>query len=70
MTLTGFGRFDLAFFRHTGCWFTLAYNLTAAACFRGSKGMRCSGRLLERHGQLTLAASRTGRVRRPAGTHG
>jgi hypothetical protein len=33
MTLKGFGRFDLAFFRHTGKWFTTDYALTAAECF-------------------------------------
>ena len=34
MTLTGFGRFDLAYFRHTGRWFTVYHGLTAAECFR------------------------------------
>jgi hypothetical protein len=34
MTLTGFGRFDLAYFRHTGRWFTVYRGLTAAECFR------------------------------------
>jgi hypothetical protein len=34
MTLTGFGRFDLAYFRHTGKWFTVFVGLTAAECFR------------------------------------
>ena len=34
MTLTGFGRFDLAYFRHTNKWFTVYRNLTAAECFR------------------------------------
>jgi hypothetical protein len=34
MTLTGFGRFDLAYFRHTGRWFTVFAGLTAAECFR------------------------------------
>ena len=38
MTLTGFGRFDLAFFRHTGRWFTVHRNLTAAKCFREIEG--------------------------------
>jgi hypothetical protein len=33
MTLIGFGRFDLAYFRHTGRWFTMARRRTAAACF-------------------------------------
>jgi len=30
MTLTGFGRFDLAYFRHTDKWFTVYRGLTAA----------------------------------------
>ena len=34
MTLTGFGRFDLAYFRHTDKWFTVYRGLTAADCFR------------------------------------
>jgi hypothetical protein len=34
MTLTGFGRFDLAYFRHTDKWFTVYHGLTAADCFR------------------------------------
>jgi hypothetical protein len=34
MTLTGFGRFELAYFRHTGKWFTVFRGLTAAECFR------------------------------------
>lgn len=34
MTLTGFGRFDLAYFRHTGRWVTVHRGLTAAQCFR------------------------------------
>jgi hypothetical protein len=34
MTLTGFGRFDLAYFRHTDRWFTVYRGLTAADCFR------------------------------------
>lgn len=34
MTLTGFGRFDLAYFRHTDRWFTVYRGLTAAECFR------------------------------------
>ena len=33
MTLRGFGRFDLAYFRHTERWFTVYYGLTAADCF-------------------------------------
>jgi hypothetical protein len=34
MTLTGFGRFDLAYFRHTQRWHTTHRGLTAAQCFR------------------------------------
>ena len=34
MTLTGFGRFDLAYFRHTNRWFTVYRGLTATDCFR------------------------------------
>ena len=34
MTMRGFGRFDLAYFRHTGRWFTVERGLTAAECFR------------------------------------
>jgi hypothetical protein len=34
MTFAGFGRFDLAYFRHTGRWFTVFRGLTAAECFR------------------------------------
>jgi len=34
MTLTGFGRFDLAYFRHTGKWFTVYRGLTADECFQ------------------------------------
>src|SRR2546423_2426471 len=34
MTLTGFGRFDLAYFRHTDKCFTVYRGLTAADCFR------------------------------------
>jgi hypothetical protein len=34
MTLIGFGRFDLAYFRHTARWFTVYRGLTAADCFR------------------------------------
>ena len=33
MTATGFGRFDLAYFRHTERWFTAYRGLTAAECF-------------------------------------
>jgi hypothetical protein len=38
MTLTSFGRFDLAYFRHTGKWFTVYRGLTAANCFREIEG--------------------------------
>ena len=34
MTMTGFGRFELAYFRHTGRWFTVHRGVTAAECFR------------------------------------
>ena len=34
MTLTGFGRFDLAYFRHTDKWFTVYRGLTADECFQ------------------------------------
>ena len=34
LTLTGFGRFDLAYFRHTDKWFTVYRGLTAADCIR------------------------------------
>ena len=34
MTLTGFGRFDLAYFRHTDRWFTVYRGLTATDCFQ------------------------------------
>jgi len=34
MTLIGFGRFDLAYFRHTGKWFTVCRGLTADECFQ------------------------------------
>jgi len=38
MTLTGFGRFDLAYFRHTDRWFTVYRGLTAAECFKEIEG--------------------------------
>jgi hypothetical protein len=38
MTLTGFGRFDLAYFRHTERWFTVYRGLTATDCFREIEG--------------------------------
>ena len=34
ITLTGFGRFDLAYFRHTNKWFTVHRGLTAAECLQ------------------------------------
>ena len=34
MTMTGFGRFDLAYFRHTDRWFTVYRGLTAQECFK------------------------------------
>jgi hypothetical protein len=34
MTMVGFGRFDLAYFRHTNKWCTVFRALTAAECFR------------------------------------
>ena len=34
MTLIGFGRFDLAYFRHTDKWFTVYRGLTADECFQ------------------------------------
>ena len=38
MTLKGFGRFDLAYFRHTERWFTVYRALTAAECFAEIEG--------------------------------
>ena len=38
MTLTGFGRFDLAYFRHTDRWFTVYRGLTAKECFEEIEG--------------------------------
>jgi hypothetical protein len=38
MTFTGFGRFDLAYLRHTDKWFTVDRGLTAADCFREIEG--------------------------------
>ena len=38
MTMTSFGRFDLAFFRHTERWFTVFRGLTAAQCFEHIEG--------------------------------
>ena len=33
LTMTGFGRFELAYFRHTERWFTVYRGLTATECF-------------------------------------
>ena len=47
--MTGFGRFDLAYFRHTERWFTVYRGLTAQECLEGSEilwpvtRMRASG---------------------------
>jgi len=38
MTLTGFSRFDLAYFRHTDRWFTVHRGLTTAECFKEIEG--------------------------------
>jgi hypothetical protein len=38
MTLMGFGRFELAYFRHTGRWFTVYRGLPAAECFAEIEG--------------------------------
>jgi hypothetical protein len=38
MTMTGLGRFDLAYFRHTDRWFTVYCGLTATDCFREIEG--------------------------------
>jgi hypothetical protein len=38
MTLTAFGRFDLAYFRHTDRWFTVYRGLTAAEGFKEIEG--------------------------------
>ena len=43
MTLTGFGRFDLAYFRHTGRWFTVFRGLMAAQCFKELEGNEVFG---------------------------
>ena len=34
LTMTGFGRFDLAYFRHTERWFTVYRGMPASACFK------------------------------------
>jgi hypothetical protein len=36
--MTGFGRFELAFFRHTGRRFTVIRGLTAEQCFKEIEG--------------------------------
>lgn len=38
MTLNGFGRFDLAYFRHTERWFIVSRALTAPECFAEIEG--------------------------------
>ena len=38
MTLKGFGRFDLAYFRHTERWLTVYRGLTAVECFGEIEG--------------------------------
>ena len=38
MTLTGLGRFDLAYVRHTERWFTVYRGLTAVECFEEIEG--------------------------------
>ena len=38
LTMTGFGRFDLAYFRHTERWFTVYRGLLATECFREIEG--------------------------------
>jgi hypothetical protein len=38
MTVSGFGRFDLAYFRHTGRWATVYEGLTAAECIKEIEG--------------------------------
>ena len=38
MTMTGFGRFELAFLRHTGRWFTVERGLTVTQCLREIEG--------------------------------
>jgi hypothetical protein len=36
--MTGFGRFELAYFRHTDRWFTVHRGLTASDCFKEIEG--------------------------------
>ena len=38
LTMTGFGRFELAYFRHTERWFTVYRGLTAQECFTEIEG--------------------------------
>ncbi len=38
MTMTGFGRFELAYFRHTERWSTVYRGLTAPECFKEIEG--------------------------------
>ncbi len=38
MMLTGFGRFDLAYFRHTERWFMVYRGLTTAECLAEIEG--------------------------------
>jgi hypothetical protein len=38
LTMTRFGRFELAYFRHTKRWFTVYRGLTATECFREIEG--------------------------------
>lgn len=34
MTMTGVGRFELSFFRHTGRWFPIRHDLTVSECLK------------------------------------
>lgn len=38
LTMTGFGRFDLSYFRHTERWFTVCRALTPTECFQEIEG--------------------------------
>lgn len=38
LTMTGFGRFELAYFRHTERWYTVYRGLTADECFKEIEG--------------------------------
>ena len=58
MTLTGFSRFELAYFRHTGKWFTVFRGLTAArhTCSQVGEGENCRGMKLPiRRGPTTVS---------------